>query len=370
MAKADKADDEQGEGQGRDKDKDADKLGQYRAMRDFTRTKEPSGPDPADAHTGNRFVVQEHHATALHWDFRLERDGVLVSWAVPKGIPPDPWDNRMAVHTEDHPLDYIDFAGEIPEGEYGGGQVHLWDQGTYECEKFNEREVIVVLDGRRVHGRYALIKTKGKNWLMHRMDPPEDPTRERFPKGLKPMRPTAARHLPKTGDHLFEPDWGGLHVLLASEGGRVELTDEEGGDPSARFPEFHALGRALGSLNLVLDGQVVVLGSDGRPDPALLTKAKRSAEHPALFFAGDLVWLDGHTAASLPYRNRRTLLEQLDFEGPSWRIGPAHQDGAALLSAAADQGLAGVVAKAADAPYEPKQQSPNALRIPAQSPPG
>ncbi|HEV7888976.1 MAG TPA: DNA polymerase ligase N-terminal domain-containing protein, partial [Acidimicrobiales bacterium] len=274
-----------------------------------------------------------------------EREGVLVSWAVPKGIPPHPKENRMAVHTEDHPMEYLDFEGQIPEGEYGGGMVHLWDQGTYECEKWRDDEVIVVLHGQRARGRYALIKTKGKNWLMHRMDPPEDPAREPFPHGLRPMRWTTGP-LPEDGPHggggggggkdwSYEPAWGGVHVLLACDGGRVELTDEDGADVTPRFPEFRALGRSLGALPVVLDGEVVRTGG----------------EHA--FFACDLVWLDGHSATSLPYRDRRRLLERIDFAGPGWRIGPSHEDGRALLAAAAEQGLAGVVSKAWEGRYEP-----------------
>src|SRR3954452_3347607 len=142
-------------------------------MRDFGATPEPSGdePVPAGADAQARFVVQEHHATALHWDLRLERDGVLVSWPVPKGIPPDPRDNRLAVHTEDHPLMYLDFHGEIPEGSYGAGTMKVWDTGTYEPEKWTDREVIVTFHGEKVHGRHVLFKTGGKQWMIHRMDP-------------------------------------------------------------------------------------------------------------------------------------------------------------------------------------------------------
>src|SRR5579872_7200983 len=124
----------------------ADPLDRYREIRDFEATPEPAGARARAAEDDQpRFVVQEHHATSLHWDFRLERDGVLVSWAVPKGIPPDPKKNHLAVHVEDHPLSYIDFAGEIPAGEYGGGGVSIWDKGTYEEEKWSDREVMVVL---------------------------------------------------------------------------------------------------------------------------------------------------------------------------------------------------------------------------------
>src|SRR5256885_13555170 len=131
-------------------------------MRDFGRTPEPAGGEGEAP--GDRFVVQEHHSTSLHWDFRLERDGVLVSWSVPKGIPEDPKVNHLAVHTEDHPLSYADFAGEIPAGNYGAGSVTIWDHGTYETHKFRDREVIVTLHGERVRGKYALFQTDGRNW--------------------------------------------------------------------------------------------------------------------------------------------------------------------------------------------------------------
>ena len=340
-----------------------DKLGTYRSMRDFGKTPEPAGAERTPP-AGDRFVVQEHHATALHWDFRLERDGVLVSWAVPKGIPPHPARNGLAVHTEDHPLDYIDFEGEIPEGEYGGGQVYLWDEGTYDCEKFEDREVIVVLHGRRVRGRYVLVQTGGKNWLIHRMDPPEDHSREPMPEGLRPMRPTERKRLPDDeAEWQFEPAWGGERVLLACEGGRVELTNEDGDDVTERFPEFRALGRKLGSLAVVLDGEIVVLDLDGRPDPKLLKRRKARPEQPAVFFASDLVWLDGHSAAGLSTADRRRLLDRLDFEGPNWKTNLT-SSGTALLEAAGAQSLPGVTAKALSAPYETGQQSTNYVFVP------
>src|SRR6516164_1868579 len=146
-------------------------LDEYDAKRDFARTPEPKGKRPKGTHE-SRFVVQEHHARALHWDLRLERDGVLASWAVPKGIPPDPKKNHLAVRTEDHPLEYLDFQGDIPKGEYGGGSMHVWDRGTFETHKFDDREVMVTLHGERVQGRYVLFKTHGNQWMIHRMDPP------------------------------------------------------------------------------------------------------------------------------------------------------------------------------------------------------
>jgi bifunctional non-homologous end joining protein LigD len=145
-----------------------DRLAKYRSMRDASKTPEPVPVAKTATGQGNTFVIQEHHARRLHYDFRLERDGVLVSWAVPKNLPETTSVNHLAVHTEDHPLEYGTFAGNIPKGEYGAGKVIIWDSGTYEAEKFRDDEVIVNLHGQRISGRYALIQTDGDQWLAHR----------------------------------------------------------------------------------------------------------------------------------------------------------------------------------------------------------
>src|SRR5687767_7610923 len=159
----------------------ADRLSEYRAKRDFGATPEPAPARRRARSDQPRFVVQEHHARSMHWDLRLEHDGALASWAVPKGIPPDPARNGLAVRTEDHPLEYLDFEGDIPEGEYGAGRMRIWDRGTYELHKWRDDEVMVTLHGDRVQGRYVLFPTKGRNWMIHRMDPPADPAREPMP---------------------------------------------------------------------------------------------------------------------------------------------------------------------------------------------
>ena len=168
----------------------ADRLGTYRAKRDFDATPEPAG-EPAQAPEAARFVIQEHHATRLHWDLRLEHDGALASWAIPNGLPEEPKDNRLAVRTEDHPLEYLEFEGEIPKGSYGAGTMRVWDRGTYEELKWEPRKVEVALHGERVEGRYALFPLdKGeqpKDWMIHRMDPPADPAREPMPDKIVPM---------------------------------------------------------------------------------------------------------------------------------------------------------------------------------------
>jgi bifunctional non-homologous end joining protein LigD len=349
-------------------------LERYKAKRDFGATPEPAGEQAGPAE-GNRFVVQEHHARRLHWDFRLERDGVLVSWAVPKGIPPDPKVNHLAVHTEDHPLDYIDFAGEIPRGSYGAGKVSIWDHGTYEGHKWDDREVMVTLHGERVTGRYVLFRTRGDDWMMHRMDPPQDPGREPMPTGLMPMEPVDGR-LPEEDGWAFEVSWGGARVLSYGEGGRVSLQGPDQADLTARFPELARIGRALGSHEVVLDGEVVVLDEAGRPSPERLASrleaesdsvARRlAAKAPAAYVIFDLLYLDGHPIMNRPYEERRRRLEELALEGLTWRTPAAHRgEGSALLEAVGAQGLAGVVAKRLDSPYRPAMVSPDWVRTAA-----
>jgi bifunctional non-homologous end joining protein LigD len=353
-----------------------EKLEKYRGMRDFATTPEPSGDEvvaPADA---LRFVVQEHHATALHWDLRLERDGVLVSWAVPKGIPPDPRENHLAVQTEDHPLMYLDFHGDIPAGEYGGGQMTIWDSGTYDIEKWTEREVLVDLHGEKAQGRHVLFKTGGKNWMIHRMDPPADPTRELMPHGLRPMLATAGSLPEDEAAWGFEVDWDGARATLASDGGRVELTGVEGEELLPLAPELRALGLALGSLPVVLDGELVAIGEDGRPDRARLerrlsagsaTAARRLiGALPLTYVIYDLLWLDGHSAVALGYADRRRLLEGLELAGASWMTPASHPgQGSALLEASRAQGLAGVVAKRLASAYGAGEASTDWIRVKA-----
>src|SRR3954453_18753239 len=239
---------------------DRDRLAKYRQKRDFGETPEPGpGPEadaPADpAPDLPRFVVQEHHARRLHWDLRLEHDGTLASWAVPKGIPPDPERNNLAARTEDHPLEYLDFHGEIPAGNYGAGTMTIWDQGVYELHKWRDTEVMVTLHGERVQGRYVLFRTRGDDWMIHRMDPPQDPEREPMPDAVSPM---LARSGQLPADHAgwaFEIKWDGVRAIAFCEGGRLRMTSRSGREITAQYPEVRGLAEALGSRDAVLDGE-------------------------------------------------------------------------------------------------------------------
>ena len=311
-----------------------------------------------------RFVVQEHHARALHWDLRLEHDGTLASWAVPKGIPVDPGENHLAVRTEDHPMEYLDFHGDIPRGQYGAGTMTVWDHGDYETFEWEPGKVVVRFKGERVQGRYALFRTKGKNWMIHRMDPPQDPGRMDPPADFRPMRATPAKRRPSGEAWAFEMKWTGERVAALVQGGRVHLNAADGEDLGARFPELRGLGEQLGATEALLDGVITMLGADGRPDAGALAarlaasdsrRAARLAKaDPVVFMIFDVVWLDGRTVGELAYAERRSALERLGLGGPAWQTPPVERgDGARAVEAARRLGFAAVVAKRLDAPYEP-----------------
>ncbi|GAA2577355.1 DNA polymerase ligase N-terminal domain-containing protein [Actinomadura fulvescens] len=325
------------------KGEDGDPLAEYRRKRDAGKTPEPVPADEDALPRGENdtFVIQEHHARSLHWDLRLERDGVLVSWAVPKGIPPSPKVNHLAVHTEDHPLEYATFEGDIPRGEYGAGTMTIWDRGRYETEKWSEREVMIVLHGSRVSGKYVLFRTRGKNWMIHRMDPPADPDAEPLPERLRPMRAAEGRRLPRDQSaHGFEFAWGGRRLLAYISGGRTRFTDGRAGEVGGPAGLGSKLGEALGARPALLDGEL----------------AQVEGRETYLIF--DLLHLDGHPLLDLPYEERRGRLDELELSGPRWQTTPWFPgDGDAVRQAARDQGLPGMLAKRLDSPYTPGEEN-------------
>jgi bifunctional non-homologous end joining protein LigD len=349
-----------------------DRLERYRDKRDFKATPEPAGGPERDG-TEARFVVQEHHARRLHWDLRLEHDGVLLSWAVPRGIPPDPKRNNLAVHTEDHPLEYLEFESEIPKGEYGAGTMRIWDRGWYEAHKLEGDEVIVTLHGDKVHGRYALFQTDGDNWMIHRMDPPEDPTREPMPDHIAPMLATLADLPHDEPRYAFEIKWDGVRAIAYVDGGRARFEGRRGNDITSRYPELRGLGPALGATPAVLDGEIVAFDGE-RPSFERLQRRmhvsndravrRLMGEVPVVYVLFDLLWFDGHSTISLPYRERRKLLDELGLQGASWQTPAAHEgDGSGLLEASRGLDLEGVVAKRLDSVYEAGRRSRAWLKV-------
>jgi bifunctional non-homologous end joining protein LigD len=350
----------------------ADGLDAYRAKRDFEGTPEPAG-NAAEPEDERRFVVQEHSARAMHWDLRLEHEGTLASWAVPKGIPADPKRNNLAVRTEDHPLEYLDFHGEIPAGHYGAGTMKIFDRGTYELHKWRDKEVMVTFHGERVRGKYVLFRTDGKNWMIHRMDPPEDPDREPMPERIAPMLARTGS-LPAGDNWAYEIKWDGVRAIGYAEGGRLRLESRNGNNITPRYPELRALGRALGSHEAILDGEVVAFDANGRPSFQRLQRRmhltsegqvrRLSQSEPVIYMVFDLLWLDGHSLLEEPYETRRARLAELELSGPTWQA-PAHHvgNGAALLEASKAQGLEGLVAKRLDCPYLPGRRSQGWVKV-------
>jgi bifunctional non-homologous end joining protein LigD len=344
-----------------------DKLDTYRGKRDFERTAEPSGKRRRKP-KGARFVVQEHHARRLHWDLRMEHGGVAVSWALPRGVPAHPDENRLAVHTEDHPLEYLEWEGEIPKGEYGAGTMLVWDSGTYEAEKFRDDEVIATFHGERMSGRYAIFHTRGQDWLIHRMDPPDDPGYEPMPDRLKPMLARSGPLPPDERKWGFEVKWDGIRTVAFCDHGHIELQGRNFSDFTPRYPEVRELARELGARRVILDGEIVALDEQGRPSFERLQSRmhlasdsavrRRMRDIPVTYVAFDLLYLDGRSTLPLRYEQRREVLEALDLEGPAWRVPAYHRgEGSALLAATRDLGIEGIVAKRLESTYEPGRRS-------------
>ncbi|MET0590466.1 MAG: ATP-dependent DNA ligase [Naasia sp.] len=380
-----------------------DRLATYRGMRDADRTPEPVPAAPSTPSDGRSFVIQEHHATRLHFDFRLEHDGVLVSWAVPKNVPVDTRQNHLAVHTEDHPLEYGSFEGEIPRGEYGGGRVRIWDTGTYELEKWRDDEVIVILHGTRADGlgepvKVALIRTRQggdeKDWLMHRMQleapSAEGTTPERAEKlppspydavGSGPMlaSPGSAGRIDDPSQWVFEMKWDGIRALVDVDADRdpvVRLTSRAGNDLTASYPELRAIADSCGP-RMLIDGEIVALDPTGRPDFGLLQKRMNLAsgadiqravkEVPVRFVVFDLLADGGESLLGEPYDRRRQVLEERIRPTAMVQV-PSVLDGSETslddaVSISGRLGLEGVVAKRRTSDYAPGRRSGAWLKI-------
>jgi bifunctional non-homologous end joining protein LigD len=353
------------------------KLTAYQAKRDSKKTPEPMGAKKSSQRkksTLPTFVIQEHHARALHWDFRLERDGVLVSWALPKGLPVDPGTNHLAVHVEDHPFDYGSFEGDIPKGQYGAGHVTIWDHGTYDTEKWRTNEVIVVLHGQRVSGRYVLFATGDKNWMIHRMDPaPQD--FEAMPDHVRPMLAEAGELPAKEAGWAYEFKWDGVRAMVYVDGGRVRALTRNDKTLATTFPELRDIGLHLGSRSAILDGEIVALDKNNRPSFATLSKRlhvtsktaieKLARSTPASFFAFDLLYLEGRSLLNLPYDERRRLLESLNLKGETFATPPSitNTPGAKVLRIAEERGLEGVVIKRRTSPYSPGLRNGDWIKV-------
>jgi bifunctional non-homologous end joining protein LigD len=361
-----------------------DPLATYRAKRDPARTAEPVPPpgQPLPAGDDDTFVVHEHRTPRgrsgerVHWDLRLERHGVLKSWAVPKGPPTGPGLNRLAVPTEDHPLEYASFSGTIAAGEHGGGEVAIWDAGRYATERWADDHVTVAFDGRRLTGRYVLFRLPDGTWNVRKLDP--DPVSggpvAGVPEDLPPML-AAIGELPPADDGRwgYEFKWDGVRALAHVRGGRLRLRARSGNDVTATYPELGRLPAALAGRDAVVDGEVVALDDRGRPDFGLLQGrmhrtgpeiARMAAAAPVTFLVFDLLALGGESLLGLPYAERRERLDALALGGDRWVTTPWFRgNGPGVQAASLANGLEGVVAKRLDSPYRPGGRGPDWRKI-------
>jgi bifunctional non-homologous end joining protein LigD len=407
------------------------RLNKYRSLRDQGKTPEPFTAEEHHAAKANGvpaqagkeiFVIQEHHASRLHYDFRLEHEGVLVSWALPKGVPESGDKNHLAVQTEDHPMDYADFEGDIPKGEYGAGSVSIWDKGVYELEKWvNGKEVIATLTGREGGGlggtrRFALIHTgKGhgeeSQWLIHLMDrvpgarkkpastqgragtkapigvkEPAGPARTAASKPAAPRKDTLqedpAPMLASAGttadlhgsEWLFELKWDGIRALVVADGQRIRLLSRNGNDMSASYPEFTDRN-CWPPQDFVADGEIIAVGPSGRPDFGLLQgrmkltrpgDVKRArATIPVRMMLFDLLADGGDDLRKLSLRKRRERLAAF-FEPADCpvELSETLDDRVEhILASARELGLEGVMAKRADSRYVSGQRTHTWIKL-------
>src|SRR5881227_449818 len=341
-------------------------LSEYERKRDPKQTSEPFGAKGRKT-KAPIFVVQRHDARRLHYDFRLERGGALASWAVPKGVPLEPGQQNLAVHVEDHPLDYATFEGEIPQGQYGAGTVEIWDHGTYELlEEKKNGGLTVRLKGERLDGTWSLIPAHlsgdEKNWLIIRKRDEARPA-ARTPAKYSPMLATLAEDVPRGAGWEFEVKWDGYRAIATVSQGKATLTSRNGNDLTTRFEQVaRETAKAVKTPDCVLDGEVCALDEAGRSSFSAMQQGKSGT--PLVFYVFDLLELEGTPLVDLPLVERRKrLTELLDKRNRTVRLSEAFDDGVALLQAATEQRLEGIIAKRVDSRYLQGKRTRDWLKV-------
>jgi bifunctional non-homologous end joining protein LigD len=373
-------------------------LEEYRRKRVFSKTPEP--PDKPSREEGNRFFIQRHSARRLHYDLRLEMDGVLKSWALPHGPTLDPAIKRLAVHVEDHPLDYGSFEGTIPSGNYGAGSVTLWDRGTYEwlgpktpAQMWESGDLKLRFHGHKIVGEFALVRTnraKGKDWLLIKKKDfavregwdPESDTRSvlqgpgdisstegavkaEMPTSLEPMLATLGNAVPSGSDWLYEVKWDGYRALCFIEGGKVRMLSRRGIKLDKQFATVAAaLAQSVKADTAIIDGEVVALDDNGNPSFQRLQNMTGFGTKPAVkgaapflnFFAFDLLYLNGYDLRKAALIDRRQLLMSILLPSDVVRYSEHFiGKGDELLKAVRVKGLEGIVAKQVQSRYESRR---------------
>ena len=355
----------------------------YDEKRRFDETPEPppevvGDVDPGTAPPGKTFVIHQHHATRLHFDLRLEmmngKTPVLVSWAVPKNLPLKPGKMHLAVHVEDHPFEYGSFSGTIPKGNYGAGEVRIFDHGTYEVLEQEPGKVTFRLEGQRAKGIWHLFQTKKdeeKNWLV-RIRQDERPDPEPLPP-LLPMMATLVGEPFDDDDWIFEPKWDGVRAIATCSVDETMLLSRNQNDITATYPELGKLHERLVCFDAVVDGEIVAMHK-GRPSFERLQSrinlqnphevARMVKQIPVSFVAYDLLYLDGTSLIKTPLEERKELLGELVVVSDNVQVSPyVRGEGTTLYEAACAQNLEGIVAKRLGSPYRPGRRGKEWLKV-------
>jgi len=331
--------------------KRSEKLSSYEEKRDFSKTTEPPPTNDSFAKCVNGFfVIHLHDASNLHYDLRLGINGVLKSWAIPKGLPIRKEVKRLAIQTEDHPAKYFDFAGTIPEDEYGGGEMWIFDSGEIEWNKQTEKHLKFSIKGKFLKASYSLYRTKQTNWIIE-LD--QDDLPDVLHDGIKPMLADVLKQLPKNkSDYLYEIKWDGIRVMVHCDDGQLRIISRSGRNITDQFPEFQSL-KFCNVQHAIFDAELVCLDDQGKPIFAdIISRMHRIGNiesaiksKPVYLYMFDCIYIDGKLLTSLPYTERRALMKPaLDF-GNLVRESEVFEDGRQILDAAKAMSLEGIMAK-------------------------
>jgi bifunctional non-homologous end joining protein LigD len=338
--------------------KTPEQLESYSRKRSFDKTPEP--PPAPVAGDGNAFVVHRHHASRLHYDLRLEKNGVLRSWAVPKGLPPRPGIMRLAVNVEDHPLEYVNFEGAIPKGEYGGGMMWKYAQGRYQITKEKKNGFYFQLQSRELNAQYRIHHTRENQWLLERVDVPQV---DWLRAPIEPMLARPATQLPASPDYVYELKWDGIRALISLDEGEIKIHGRNQTDLTRYFPELSVAEPAFRATSAVFDGEIVCLQPDGKPDfrnvihriqqhsEGAIERAR--AKHPAVCYLFDCLYLDGRPIINEPLIRRREWLADAIKKDSPYRVSELVEDGPAFFEVVKAAGLEGIMAKHRQSTYQP-----------------
>ncbi len=346
---------------------DTTKLRDYLSKRDFANTSEPIPEiEKVDKH---RYCIQLHDATNLHYDLRLEHEGVLLSWAIPKCLPFEANQKRMAIRTEDHPIKYLDFEGIIPKGQYGGGSMWLMEKGTINWKEKATKKYKFELSHRKGI-IYHIFQTRDNQWLL------EANKEITFDANPKPMLAEAGKQIPSADKYSYEVKWDGIRVFIRLQSDKITISSRSGRDITKHFPEFQDVDRFNCEQGL-FDGEIVVLNSEGVPIfPDVISRMhtagdaaieRLSKSKPAVCYLFDMVQLDGKEIYKYGNARRRELLDCILKSGETFRFSQDFPDGKALFAAIEAKGMEGIMAKEKDAPYMPGARSRHWLKIKCRS---